>query len=90
MERMSSLYEESGLDCRGIRDLCVDANPERILSYVGGKLAVGKQSWLEVKQGYLDIGFDCAALPGTRIERFIAWPDADFAVGAQGPYQAGA
>ena len=41
---VSSLYGQGELDCRGFRDLCVEAGLERILIYVGGNLVVGKQT----------------------------------------------
>src|SRR3990167_5882855 len=50
---VSSLYGQGELDCRGFRDLCVEAGLERILLYVGGNLVVGKQSWPEVEQRFL-------------------------------------
>ncbi len=87
---VSSLYGQGELDCRGFRALCVEAGLEKILLYVGGNLVVGKQSWPEVEKRFLDMGFDRAAPPGTRIETVIAWLAADFAVRAQGPRQAGA
>jgi methylaspartate mutase S subunit len=47
---VSSLYGQGELDCRGFRDLCVEAGLEDILIYVGGNLVVGKQTWEEVEQ----------------------------------------
>ena len=46
---VSSLYGQGELDCRGFRDLCVEAGLEDILLYVGGNLVVGKQPWDEVR-----------------------------------------
>ena len=45
---VSSLYGQGELDCRGFRDLCIEAGLEDILIYVGGNLVVGKQTWDEV------------------------------------------
>ena len=45
---VSSLYGQGELDCRGFRDLCVEAGLEDILLYVGGNLVVGKQDWESV------------------------------------------
>src|SRR5512134_2391907 len=39
---VSSLYRQGELDCRGFRDLCIEAGLDRILLYVGGNLVVGK------------------------------------------------
>src|SRR5207342_2423222 len=45
---VSSLYGQGELDCRGFRDLCIEAGLEDILLYVGGNLVVGKQPWDDV------------------------------------------
>ena len=81
---VSSLYGQGELDCRGFRDLCIEAGLERILLYVGGNLVVGKQPWPEVEQRFLDMGFDRAAGPGTRIEKVIEWLALDFAARERG------
>ena len=76
---VSSLYGQGELDCRGFRDLCVEAGLEDILLYVGGNLVVGKQDWPSVERRFLDMGFDRAAPPGTRIETVLEWLAQDFA-----------
>ncbi len=76
---VSSLYGQGELDCRGFRDLCIEAGLDAILLYVGGNLVVGKQAWPEVEKRFLDMGFDRAAPPGTRIETVIAWLAEDLA-----------
>jgi methylaspartate mutase sigma subunit len=81
---VSSLYGQGELDCRGFRDLCVEAGLERLLLYIGGNLVVGKQSWPEVEQRFLEMGFDRAASPGTRIETVIEWLARDFAARERG------
>jgi methylaspartate mutase sigma subunit len=70
---VSSLYGQGELDCRGFRDLCVEAGLDDVLLYVGGNLVVGKQAWPEVEQRFLQMGFDRAAAPGTRIEAVLEW-----------------
>lgn len=70
---VSSLYGQGELDCRGFRDLCVEAGLEDILLYVGGNLVVGKQAWPDVEKRFLDMGFDRVASPGTRTETVLAW-----------------
>jgi methylaspartate mutase sigma subunit len=70
---VSSLYGQGELDCRGFRELCIEAGLDRILLYVGGNLVVGKQAWPEVEKRFLEMGFDRAAAPGTRIETVLAW-----------------
>ncbi|MBM3357784.1 MAG: methylaspartate mutase subunit S [Betaproteobacteria bacterium] len=76
---VSSLYGQGELDCRGFRDLCVEAGLDDILLYVGGNLVVGKQAWPDVEKRFLEMGFDRAAAPGTRVETVIAWLEHDFA-----------
>lgn len=76
---VSSLYGQGELDCRGFRDLCVEAGLEDILLYVGGNLVVGKQAWPDVEKRFLDMGFDRAASPGTRTETVLAWLAEDLA-----------
>ncbi len=76
---VSSLYGQGELDCRGFRDLCVEAGLERILLYVGGNLVVGKRSWDETQRTYLGMGFDRAAPPGTRVDTVLEWLDGDLA-----------
>jgi methylaspartate mutase sigma subunit len=85
---VSSLYGQGELDCRGFRDLCVEAGLEDILLYVGGNLVVGKRSWEETEKTYLAMGFDRAAPPGTRAEAVIEWLERDFAARERGPERA--
>ena len=74
---VSSLYGQGELDCRGFRDLCLEAGLESILLYVGGNLVVGKRSWDETRETYLGMGFDRVAPPGTRVETVLAWLEQD-------------
>lgn len=76
---VSSLYGQGELDCRGFRDLCIEAGLDDILLYVGGNLVVGKQSWEEVEQRFLDMGFTRAFPPGTRVPGVVEMLDADLA-----------
>jgi len=80
---VSSLYGQGELDCRGFRDMCVEAGLGDILLYVGGNLVVGKQAWSEVEKRFLDMGFDRAAPPGTRVEAVLAWLVEDLAARAR-------
>jgi methylaspartate mutase sigma subunit len=75
---VSSLYGQGELDCRGFRDLCVEAGLANILLYVGGNLVIGKRSWEETLKTYREMGFDRAAPPGTRIETVLEWLERDF------------
>ena len=76
---MSSLYGQGELDCRGFRDLCIEAGLDDILLYVGGNLVVGKQPWEDVEKRFIDMGFDRAFPPGTRVDDALAVLAADFA-----------
>ena len=80
---ISSLYGQGELDCRGFRDFCVEAGIGGVLIYAGGNLVVGKQSWAEVEQRYLDMGFDRAFPPETRIDGVLAALAEDFAARGQ-------
>jgi methylaspartate mutase sigma subunit len=81
---VSSLYGQGELDCRGFRDMCVEAGLEDIVLYVGGNLVVGKQSWDEVEQRFVDMGFNRAFPPGTRTPDVVTLLDQDFATKASG------
>jgi methylaspartate mutase sigma subunit len=76
---VSSLYGQGELDCRGFRDLCIEAGLEAILLYVGGNLVIGKRSWDETRETYLGMGFNRVAPPGTRIDTVLEWLSEDFA-----------
>ena len=76
---VSSLYGQGELDCRGFRDLCIEAGLDDILLYVGGNLVVGKQPWPDVERRFLDMGFDRAFPPGTRVPEALAMLAADLA-----------
>ncbi len=75
---VSSLYGQGELDCRGFRDMCVEAGLQDILLYIGGNLVVGKQRWEDVERKYLEMGFDRAFPPGTRVDQVIESLDCDF------------
>jgi methylaspartate mutase sigma subunit len=81
---VSSLYGQGELDCRGFRELCVEAGLDDILLYVGGNLVVGKRSWEETERTFRDLGFDRAFPPGTRTPDVVALLNRDFAARAAG------
>ena len=81
---VSSLYGQGELDCRGFRDLCVEAGLDDILLYVGGNLVVGKTPWDVVERRFLDMGFDRAFPPGARTPEVVDALDRDFAARARG------
>ncbi|MEO8441715.1 MAG: methylaspartate mutase subunit S [Betaproteobacteria bacterium] len=76
---ISSLYGQGELDCRGFRDLCVEAGLDDMLLYVGGNLIVGKHPWPQIEKIFIDLGFDRVAAPGTRVETVLEWLATDFA-----------
>ncbi|MTI96875.1 MAG: methylaspartate mutase subunit S [Firmicutes bacterium] len=68
---VSSLYGHGELDCRGLREACIEAGIGDILLYAGGNLVVGKQDWAPVQKKFLDMGFDRAYPPGTMPDEAI-------------------
>jgi methylaspartate mutase sigma subunit len=86
---ISSLYGQGELDCKGFRDLCIEAGLGDILIYVGGNLVVGKQPWPEVEKRFVAMGFDRAFPPGTRTDEVIESLNRDFAARERGLAQAG-
>src|SRR4029453_7614035 len=64
---VSSLYGQGELDCRGFRDLCIEAGLDDILLYVGGNLVVGKTPWPEVGGRYKGVGVHAAPAPRRRV-----------------------
>ena len=81
---VSSLYGQGELDCRGFRDMCIEAGLDDILIYVGGNLVVGKQDWPDVERRFRKMGFDRAFPPGTRTDDVVEKLNADFAARAEG------
>jgi methylaspartate mutase sigma subunit len=81
---VSSLYGQGELDCRGFRDMCLEAGLDDILLYVGGNLVVGKRSWQETERTFLDMGFDRAFAPGTRTPDVIRLLNEDFTARVHG------
>ncbi|AOH43000.1 methylaspartate mutase subunit S [Anaerolineaceae bacterium oral taxon 439] len=62
---VSSLYGHGELDCRGMRDKCIEAGIGDILLYIGGNIVVGKQKFEDVEKRFLDMGFNRVFPPGT-------------------------
>lgn len=69
---VSSLYGHGELDCRGLRDRCIEAGIGDILLYVGGNIVVGKQDFEDVEKRFLQMGFNRVFGPGTPPEAAIA------------------
>ena len=62
---VSSLYGHGEMDCRGLREKCVEAGIGNILLYVGGNLVVGKQDFTPVERLFKNMGYDRVYPPGT-------------------------
>lgn len=62
---VSSLYGHGELDCRGLREKCIESGIGNILLYAGGNLVVGKTPFTEVEQRFKAMGFDRVYPPGT-------------------------
>jgi len=80
---VSSLYGQGELDCRGFRDMCIEAGLDGILLYVGGNLVVGKQDWLDVEARFIGMGFDRAFPPGIKTGQVLEALDKDFTSGPE-------
>lgn len=68
---VSSLYGHGEIDCRGMRENCIEAGLKDIKLFVGGNIVVGKQDWNEVHQKFIDMGFDRVYPPGTSTETAV-------------------
>ena len=69
---VSSLYGHGEMDCRGLREKCVEAGIGEILLYAGGNLVVGKRTFDEVERMFFDMGYNRVYPPGTMPEVAIA------------------
>ena len=76
---VSSLYGHGEIDCRGLREKCIEAGLDKILLYVGGNIVVGKQDFTEVEKRFKAMGFDRVFPPGTPIDASLPWIAEDLA-----------
>jgi methylaspartate mutase sigma subunit len=74
---VSSLYGHAEMDCRGLREACVEAGLDDILLYLGGRLVVGKADFAAVEAKFKAMGFDRVFPPETLPEDGIAQLVAD-------------
>lgn len=65
---VSSLYGQGEIDCRGLRDKCIESGLDDVLLYVGGNIVVGKQDFVEVEKRFAQMGFNRVFPPGTPID----------------------
>ncbi|HHZ12256.1 MAG TPA: methylaspartate mutase subunit S [Acholeplasmataceae bacterium] len=68
---VSSLYGHGEIDCRGMREKCIEAGIGDIILYAGGNLVVGKQDFASVEKRFKEMGFDRVFPPGTTIESVL-------------------
>lgn len=68
---VSSLYGHGEIDCMGLRAKCDEAGLKGLPLFVGGNLVVGKQNFEDVKERFLQMGFDFVYPPSTPIEDTI-------------------
>lgn len=68
---VSSLYGHGEIDCRGMREKCIEAGIGDILLYVGGNIVVGKQDFQQVQQVFANMGFNRVYPPGTPIDNAL-------------------
>lgn len=76
---ISSLCGHAEIDCRGLRERCVEAGIGDILLYLGGNLTVGEADFQEVQQRFTAMGFNRVFPPGTMPEEGIEALRADLA-----------
>ncbi|MGD9887001.1 MAG: methylaspartate mutase subunit S [Bacilli bacterium] len=77
MIMVSSLYGHGELDCRGMREKCLEAGIGDILLYVGGNIVVGKQDFETVEKRFKDMGFNRVFPPGVTIDQVLPTIKAD-------------
>jgi methylaspartate mutase sigma subunit len=68
---VSSLYGHGEIDCRGMREKCIESGLKDVILYVGGNIVVGKQDFKEVEQRFKDMGFNRVFAPGTTIDSVL-------------------
>ena len=68
---VSSLYGHGEIDCRGMREKCIESGIDDILLYVGGNIVVGKQDFSNVVTTFKNMGFNRVYPPGTTIDNAI-------------------
>jgi methylaspartate mutase sigma subunit len=78
---ISSLYGHGEMDCRGLREKCIEAGIGDILLYAGGNLVVGKRTFDDVAQLFYGMGYSRVYPPGTMPEDAIA--DLEHDLGAE-------
>lgn len=62
---VASLYGHGEIDCRGLKNKCIEAGIGETLLYVGGNLVVGKTDLRVTNDKFLEMGYDRVYTPGT-------------------------
>lgn len=68
---VSSLYGHGEIDCRGMRDKCIESGLNDVILYVGGNIVVGKQDFSSVEKRFLEMGFNRVFPPGVTIDAVL-------------------
>lgn len=77
---VSSLYGHGEIDCRGMRDKCIESGLNDVILYVGGNIVVGKQDFKLVEERFKAMGFNRIFPPGTPIEAVLPFIKEDLGV----------
>jgi len=77
---VSSLYGHGEIDCRGMRDKCIESGLNGVILYVGGNIVVGKQDFTEVEKVFKNMGFNRVFPPGTSIDSVLSYIKEDLGV----------
>ena len=51
------------IDCNGLREKCQDRGIDDMLLYVGGNLVIGKQDFADIRDLFLNMGYDRVFTP---------------------------
>lgn len=68
---VASLYGHGEIDCRGLRDKCIEAGIGETLLYVGGNLVVGKTDQDATNEKFIKMGYDRVYAPGTLPDQVV-------------------
>jgi methylaspartate mutase sigma subunit len=74
---ISSLYGHAEMDCRNLREKCIEAGIGEVLLYLGGRLVVGEADFDEVEARFTALGFDRVFPPEAMPEDGIAQLEED-------------
>lgn len=68
---VASLYGHGEIDCRGLRDKCIEAGIGDTVLYVGGNLVVGKTDQEATNEKFMKMGYDRVYAPGTLPDQVV-------------------